>query len=1442
MAMVLDAFGSYLGDLLRQVAEEELGMLLGVSSGIDKMGYKLRDLKNFLADADRRNITDETVQEWVGQLKRAMYEATDILDLCQLKAMERVSSSVDAGCFNPLLFCMRNPFHAHEIGTRIKALNHRLDTIKERSAAFDFINLWSYEDHSIKVHASLHGNPSRETSGELDRSGLVGEKIEEDTRALVAQIFQTTKEVNNNIMVFAIVGVGGIGKTTLAQKVFNDEAIQSEFSKKIWLSVNQNFSESELLRRAIIEAGGDHHPTGDAKATLQRTLKDALIDHKTLLVMDDVWNHGTWEGVLKIPLVNAVASGSRVLITTRDEGVARGMTATRPYHHIDTLAPDDAWSLLKKQVLSSEIDEDHINKLKDVGLKIIQKCGGLPLAIKVMGGLLRRRGELRHDWEHVLDDSKWSITGMPQELNYALYLSYEDMPSYLKQCFLYYSLLPKSRKFHVDQVIAMWISEGFIHGSSNDLEEYGRNYYNELISRNLIEPDKSYVGQSYCSMHDVVRSFAQYMTKDEALIAHNGDTDILTKLHSQKFLRLSIETDRLQSGQLDWKSLQEQKSARTLISTIQIKMRPGDSLVTFSSLRTLHIVSANVVSLVESLHQLKHLRYLKLVTDIFVLPVNIGNMKLLQFLDLRGCENLANLPDSIVKLGQLRFLGLADVCMIPRGFRGLTSMRRLLGFQAHMDGDWCSLDELGPLSRLRIIELIQLENVSLASFAANARLGEKMHLTNLFLSCTSRLGDDGLVKEKEGVSAEEQKRIQKVFDELCPPPSIENLRIPGYFGQQLPSWMMSRSRVPLNNLKFLSFYDLACCTQLPSGLCQLPCLQLLQVDRAPCIRRVGTGFLQAESTPFPRLTEMSLEGMVEWEEWEWEEHVEAMPRLEKLWLINCKLRRAPPGLASNAHALKELFVEDVQHLNCLEGFSSVVELTVCGSPDLERITNLPNMQKLTITDCPKLKVLESIPVLERLVLEDYVMEELPEYMRYIKLRHLQLLCRIWLLSSIAAGQSGLEWDKFSHVEHVQAYTPDGDNQRKWYVLYTRGDNFKLDSNISSSMIFSDRLSSFMVDTEGFVAVYKMRRSTFSHVCSLVRIPVFEYMMPWDHTFIDGRVLSLQDGVAIALRMLNSGESPVTVGSSLGVNESTVLMVTRIFVEALWERAYHQFNYPGSAKMEKIKRKFGKIHGLQNCCGVVRTAHITFGSQNCDHEENDGLLMQAVVDPDMRFTNIWLGLPGSMNQSSLLHDSGLFMSCEEGTWLNGSKLNLSDGWQVGEYIIGDAGYPLLPWLLTPYHLEDKDSSADFPPYQAEFNRRHSAATDVMLAALTRLKDTWKVLDREMWRSASSCRLPQIIYACCILHNIVIDLEEEAADMHSNQENYTEQVRQVAEEDAARVRDILSQHLIESGVHTMAAERKQEIVAVASCSGNKNKETRSTLTTDIRSRKGESARYS
>uniref|UniRef100_A0A8R7VAS2 DDE Tnp4 domain-containing protein n=1 Tax=Triticum urartu TaxID=4572 RepID=A0A8R7VAS2_TRIUA len=364
----------------------------------------------------------------------------------------------------------------------------------------------------------------------------------------------------------------------------------------------------------------------------------------------------------------------------------------------------------------------------------------------------------------------------------------------------------------------------------------------------------------------------------------------------------------------------------------------------------------------------------------------------------------------------------------------------------------------------------------------------------------------------------------------------------------------------------------------------------------------------------------------------------------------------------------------------------------------------------------------------------------------------------------------------------------------------------------------------MVDPRGFESVYKMRRSTFSYVCSLVRVPFFESMMAREHTFVDGRVLSLQDGVAVALRMLNSGETSVALGSSVGVNESTVSLVTQSFVKAMVERAllHARWSY-SSQKMEKMKRKFHKVHGMPNCCGVVHTTHITFGSQNCDHEENEGILMQAVLDPDMRFRDIDMWRPQvHLSSMAALHNSHLFKHCEKGTWLNGSKLKISSGGgsAVREYIIGNEEYSLRPWLLTPYQLESNLSDSDS---KVEFNKRlNSVTTAVALRALARLKDTWKCLQGEGWRPNNQLEAYWTVDTCCMLHNIVIDMEEDGVGMPSDNEyNRIKQVWHVAH-DGVRVRDILSQHLVESGACTMAAEEEQEAVVAASSSGDKNKQ--------------------
>ncbi|KAM3292906.1 hypothetical protein ACQJBY_036500 [Aegilops geniculata] len=335
------------------------------------------------------------------------------------------------------------------------------------------------------------------------------------------------------------------------------------------------------------------------------------------------------------------------------------------------------------------------------------------------------------------------------------------------------------------------------------------------------------------------------------------------------------------------------------------------------------------------------------------------------------------------------------------------------------------------------------------------------------------------------------------------------------------------------------------------------------------------------------------------------------------------------------------------------------------------------------------------------------------------------------------------------------------------------------------------------DAHRFESLFKMPRKTFNYVCSLVKDDMM--VRASSYTFIDGTVLSLEDRVAVALRRLNSGGSLVTVGTSVGVNHSTVSLITWRFVEAVEARAGHHLRWPDSDEMAMIKSKFEKIHGLPNCCGVVDTTHIIMclssAEPNCkvwlDHEKNYSMVLQAVIDPDMRFTDIVTGWPGSMKESSILHSSGLFRLCENGARLNGSKLTVSDGSEVGEYVIGDAGYPLLPWLFTPYQENDLSE------LKVEFNKRHSAARTVALKALARFKDTWKFLQGEMWRPDKH-KLPRIIHVCCLLHNIVIDMEEDAAmdDAHISDDhdaNYRQQVCQLSDEKAVRMRNKLSEHL-------------------------------------------------
>ncbi|GFP82354.1 putative nuclease harbi1 [Phtheirospermum japonicum] len=298
------------------------------------------------------------------------------------------------------------------------------------------------------------------------------------------------------------------------------------------------------------------------------------------------------------------------------------------------------------------------------------------------------------------------------------------------------------------------------------------------------------------------------------------------------------------------------------------------------------------------------------------------------------------------------------------------------------------------------------------------------------------------------------------------------------------------------------------------------------------------------------------------------------------------------------------------------------------------------------------------------------------------------------------------------------------------------------------------------------------------------------MMAKSHfSFANGKPMLLNDQVALALVRLGSGNSLISIGDSFGAHHSTVSQVTWRFVEAIEVNGLHHLQWPSSEReTTEIKCKFEKIRGLPDCCGVIDTTHITMMLTSSDPEAdtwldrkgNHSMVLQAVVDPNLKFRDIVTGWPGKMNDASVLQSSSFFKLCQKEERLTGP-----------EYVIGDSGFPLLPWLLTPYQGKGLSET------EVEFNKRLVATHVVAQRALARLKEDWRMIGGEMWRPDKH-KLPRFILVCCILHNIGIDVEDEVSDdlplplsVHHDP-GYRQEVCESVDKEGSILRDKLSMY--------------------------------------------------
>lgn len=995
---------------LLQAVFDKLALLIirELTSGGDyekemqKLQNRLPIIQGVIEDAEERQHGDKQIKIWLQKLKDVAYDAEDLLDMIHARVLSKqvlesdrfpwdmiyarvlskqvlqsdrvtYSPSYDTGILG------KGKLWAEEFGElmnrKVRLASHTVESIpnyfinfrklREIRERLDDISTEMGGFHLMSRLPQTGNREGRETGPHIVESEVCGRK--EDVEKVVKMLLAS----NTDFRVIPIIGIGGIGKTTVAQLAYNDERVNKHFDLKIWISLyDDDFNPRKIMSQVLAYVQKGEHYSISQMGLLQSQLRKALHGKRFVLVLDDVWNEDPdkWDKVRN--LLGDGTNGSRVIVTSRSWNVASIMSTSPPYH-LEALSEDDCWVLFKQRAFPDG-DENDFPNLLPVGKQIIDKCKGLPLAAKVLGSLMRFKRE-ESEWLRVQGSELLNLDRQDNKIIQILRLSFDHLPSHLKRCFAFCAVFPKKFEICKEKLIHQWIAGGLVqcdHDLVSEPEDIGSDYLTDLLRMSLLEVVSGCDDSSTTriKMHDLIHGLAISVAGNEFLTTGKTEQQGTLKLsHSTKVRHAVVDcyssSNRVPGALYGAKGLRtlkllslgdaSEKSVRNLISS-------------FKYLRILNLSGFGIKILHKSIGDLTCLRYLDLSdTPIEKLPASICNLQL-QTLDLSSCYILQKLPKRTRMMTSLRHLKIencARLARLPDFIGALGNLQTLPIFivgKTWEDG----LYELLKLQNLRgELKIKHLENVlSAKKFPGPGHhyCFENMQLNSLGLSWGDADADEHKLsgnmrdpRSQTGHHSVETARIL-LHSTLKPNSRIKKLFVNGYPGTEFPDWMNAAA---LCNLIQLELANCTNCESLPT-LGELPLLKVLRIQGMDSVVNIGNEFFGGMRA-FSSLTEFSLKDFPKLETWS-TNPVEAFTCLNKLTIINCPVLITMPWFPSLQHV--EIRNCHPVMLRSVAQLRSISTLIIGNFPELlyipkALIENNLLLLSLTISFCPKLRSL-----------------------------------------------------------------------------------------------------------------------------------------------------------------------------------------------------------------------------------------------------------------------------------------------------------------------------------------------------------------------------------------------------------------------------------------------------------------------------------------------------